>query len=62
MSERTQCTHPDRDEPDLICGYPLPCPHHTNEILSDGRVVLRGNSQNKETADRLLEISEVLYL
>lgn len=23
------CKHPDRDEPRLTCGYPLPCPHHT---------------------------------
>jgi hypothetical protein len=23
------CTKPDRDEPRLVCGYPLPCPHHT---------------------------------
>jgi hypothetical protein len=23
------CKHPDRDVPKLVCGYPLPCPHHT---------------------------------
>lgn len=23
------CQQPDRDEPKLVCGYPLPCPHHT---------------------------------
>lgn len=23
------CQKPDRDIPGLICGYPLPCPHHT---------------------------------
>lgn len=23
------CKHPDRDEPRLVCGYPMPCPHHT---------------------------------
>ena len=23
------CRHPDRDVPKLMCGYPLPCPHHT---------------------------------
>jgi hypothetical protein len=23
------CTRPDRHEPRLKCGYPLPCPHHT---------------------------------
>ena len=28
MSRRT-CNQPDRHEPKLVCGYPLPCPHHT---------------------------------
>lgn len=23
------CKQPDRDCPGLVCGYPLPCPHHT---------------------------------
>lgn len=23
------CTKPDRDEPRMVCGYPVPCPHHT---------------------------------
>lgn len=23
------CKAPDRHEPKLVCGYPLPCPHHT---------------------------------
>jgi len=23
------CTHPDWQCPELICGYPLPCPYHT---------------------------------
>lgn len=27
--ERTHCTQPDRHEPRMKCGYPLPCPHHT---------------------------------
>ncbi len=26
---RTHCAQPDRDEPRIECGYPLPCPHHT---------------------------------
>lgn len=25
----TTCKKPDRDVPALVCGYPLPCPHHT---------------------------------
>ena len=23
------CRQPDRDCPKLMCGHPLPCPHHT---------------------------------
>ncbi len=23
------CEKPDRDVPGIICGHPLPCPHHT---------------------------------
>lgn len=26
------CQHPDRDVPEITCGYPLPCPYHTVEI------------------------------
>ena len=26
------CNQPDRDEPRIKCGYPLPCPHHTLTI------------------------------
>ena len=29
---RPFCQHPDRDEPRLVCGYPIPCPHHTLEV------------------------------
>ena len=33
MKQRRQsikmCEQPDRHEPKLKCGYPLPCPHHT---------------------------------
>ena len=28
-NEPKTCQKPDRDEPGLVCGYPLPCPHHT---------------------------------
>ena len=28
VEKQGQCTEPDRDEPKLICGHPLPCPHH----------------------------------
>ena len=35
MSEHATCQHPDRDCPKLVCGYPLPCPHHTAVIDTD---------------------------
>ena len=27
------CKRPDHDAPKLVCGHPLPCPHHTIVIL-----------------------------
>ena len=27
------CQKPDRHEPALVCGYPLPCPHHTDATV-----------------------------
>lgn len=35
MSAHRTCRHPDRDCPKLMCGYPLPCPHHTIIIDKD---------------------------
>jgi hypothetical protein len=29
----TTCQKPDRDVPGLVCGYPLPCPHHTDAVI-----------------------------
>lgn len=34
------CRQPDRDVPKLVCGYPLPCPHHTLVLEPDGRVLV----------------------
>ena len=30
------CKQPDKEFPRLVCGYPLPCPHHTVLIDVDG--------------------------
>jgi hypothetical protein len=27
------CEKSDRDVPGLVCGYPLPCPHHTAVVM-----------------------------
>lgn len=31
------CSRPDVDSPRIVCGYPLPCPHHTVtvDLVSD---------------------------
>lgn len=34
---RPICQRPDRHEPRLKCGYPLPCPHHTAVVEVAGR-------------------------
>ena len=31
------CAEPDRDEPKLICGYPIPCPWHRTDIAMPKR-------------------------
>lgn len=33
------CTHPDRDCPKIMCGYPLPCPFHTAILHLDKKPV-----------------------
>lgn len=32
---RTHCDQPDRDVPELVCGYSLPCPYHTVTLHAD---------------------------
>ncbi len=39
MSEHRTCRHPDRDEPRMMCGYPLPCPWHTAVINLEEQTV-----------------------
>lgn len=40
-----RCARPDRDVPALVCGYPLPCPHHTAIIEpARGTVTIPGRS------------------
>ena len=29
IDKERYCKRGDRDEPSLVCGYPLPCPYHT---------------------------------
>lgn len=47
MKSRTHCRHPDRDVPGLVCGYPLPCPHHTLMIDPSGSVMVPPSADPK---------------
>lgn len=33
------CACPDRHEPKMVCGYPMPCPHHTPECARKIKVL-----------------------
>lgn len=34
------CPCPDRHAPKLVCGYPMPCPHHTPECARKIKVLV----------------------
>lgn len=59
------CKHPDRDQPKLVCGYPLPCPWHTAvlDLESDPpRIVIpiTSDTASKLKLKRLRDISALL--
>ena len=57
---RATCTQPDRDEPRITCGYPLPCPHHTAVIdLVAGRVTFPA-ALTVVAARHVVEIADAL--
>jgi hypothetical protein len=66
MKEQGYCTKPDRDAPELICGYPLPCPYHTVviELAEDppiAKVPLTVAKEiDKPTLDKLKRAAAVL--
>lgn len=66
MSERTHCNKPDRDVPGIVCGYPLPCPHHTAIIeITDDRVKVdlpkaAAPHDVMKTTRRLIEIGKAI--
>ena len=47
VGKQGQCIAPDRDNPKLTCGYPLPCPHH------DYNAADNFNRDGKNTFDKL---------
>ena len=52
MSEQF-CQKPDRDVPGIVCGYPLPCPHHT--VILDKNEI--GEAQVRVPASGVPQIS-----
>jgi len=60
------CTNPDRHNPELICGYPLPCPYHTVviEVESDPpRIIIPATipkAADPEILNKLKEIAGIL--
>lgn len=41
------CPCPDRHNPKLECGYPMPCPHHTPECARKIRVLVVFDERKK---------------
>ena len=60
MNNSLTCQQPDRDCPGLICGYPLPCPHHTVVIETDGIVTFPPEVPPAKVMSKVIEITEVL--
>lgn len=54
------CNHPDRHEPKLRCGYPLPCPHHT-AIIDPPDIISIPLGTADKVVERLNEISKAIY-
>jgi len=63
MIPRITCTHPDREEPRLMCGYPIPCPWHTAIIditVEPPTVTIPITSRAIHVRNRLAQIAEAL--
>jgi hypothetical protein len=41
------CECPDRHNPKIKCGYPLPCPHHTDKCVRKLRVLVVLDQQKR---------------
>jgi len=56
------CKRADRHAPKLVCGYPLPCPHHTLTIdaESNATVIPPSARLTPKTRERISQISEAL--
>ena len=60
------CQQSDRDVPELICGYPLPCPYHTVVIDTEANpptVTIPATfpkAANSNTLDKLKRIARII--
>ena len=52
------CKKPDRDIPGIICGYPLPCPHHTLIVNLSRKPLIK--VINSKSLSRLKKIARIL--
>jgi hypothetical protein len=50
------CEQPDRDEPRIKCGYPIPCPFHT--VLIDDGKIKSPIELDKSAEDHLKRVAE----
>ena len=57
------CRHPDRDQPKMMCGYPLPCAWHTVIIDASAdppTVTIPITSDAIEVRDRIGDIADAI--
>lgn len=54
------CQQPDRDVPRIVCGYPLPCPHHTAVIDLAARSLTLPAAPSVPAARALADVAAAL--
>ena len=61
-----ECRNQDKDVPELACGHPLPCPHHTVRINIDKTVptievpITQAKRINIRTLKQLKQIARII--
>ena len=60
------CNKPDRDVPEIICGFPIPCPYHTVIIdLKENPPMIKVPATeikhiNRKNLNRIKKIANIL--
>ena len=52
------CDKPDRHNPKLKCGHPMPCPYHT--VIIDGDNIFYPEEKDEKTKQHVRDIAEAL--